>query len=110
MHVWTNLKPESDGVTGKGIYADGMVEHDGDVGTLLDLLDELKIADNTIVIYTTDNGPHYNTWPEEYQLGGWLSGAGRHSLAGQDQTGRCHHRACISSGLGADSDGCSRRS
>ncbi|MGB5405758.1 MAG: sulfatase-like hydrolase/transferase, partial [Thiogranum sp.] len=61
MHVWTNLKPESDGVTGKGIYADGMVEHDGDVGTLLDLLDELKIADNTIVIYTTDNGPHYNT-------------------------------------------------
>ncbi len=64
MHLWTHLKPESDGVTGKGIYADGMVEHDGQVGTLLDLLDELKIADNTIVIYTTDNGPHYNAWPD----------------------------------------------
>jgi len=64
MHLWTHLKPESDGVTGKGIYADGMVEHDGHVGQLLDLLDELKIADNTIVVYTTDNGPHYNGWPD----------------------------------------------
>ena len=64
MHLWTHLKPESDGVTGKGLYADGMVEHDGHVGALLDLLDELKIADNTIVVYTTDNGPHYNAWPD----------------------------------------------
>ena len=47
-----------------GIYADGMVEHDGHVGQVLDLLDQLKIADNTIVIYTTDNGPHYNEWPD----------------------------------------------
>ena len=64
MHLWTHLKPKSQGVTGKGIYADGMVEHDAHVGTLLDLLDKLKIADNTIVIYTTDNGPHYNAWPD----------------------------------------------
>ena len=64
MHFYTHLKPESEGVTGLGIYADGMVEHDGHVGQLLNLLDELKIADNTIVVYTTDNGPHYNEWPD----------------------------------------------
>ncbi len=64
MHFYTHLKPESQGKTGLGIYADGMVEHDGHVGQLLDLLDELNIADNTIVIYTTDNGPHYNEWPD----------------------------------------------
>ena len=64
MHLWTHLKPESQNVTGKGLYADGMVEHDAHVGALLDLLDELKIADNTIVIYTCDNGPHYNGWPD----------------------------------------------
>jgi arylsulfatase len=64
MHLWTHLKPESDGKTGKGLYADGMVEHDGHVGVLLDTLDELGIADDTIVIYTTDNGPHFNAWPD----------------------------------------------
>jgi arylsulfatase len=64
MHFYTHLKPESDGVTGLGIYADGMVEHDGHVGQLLDLLDELGITENTIVVYTTDNGPHYNEWPD----------------------------------------------
>ena len=64
MHFYTHLKPESDGVTGLGIYADGMVEHDGHVGQLLNLLDELDIADNTIVVYTVDNGPHYNEWPD----------------------------------------------
>jgi len=51
-------------VTGLGIFADGMVEHDGQVGQVLNMLDELKIADNTIVIYTVDNGPHYNEWPD----------------------------------------------
>ena len=56
MHIWTHLKPESKGKTGLGIYADGMVEHDGHVGQLLEKLDDLGIADNTIVIYTTDNG------------------------------------------------------
>ena len=64
MHFYTHLKPESEGVTGLGIYADGMVEHDKHVGELLDLLDQLGIADNTIVIYTCDNGPHFNEWPD----------------------------------------------
>ncbi len=64
MHVWTRLKPESVGVTGQGIYADGMVEHDGMVGELLDKLDELGIADNTIVMYSTDNGAETFTWPD----------------------------------------------
>ena len=64
MHFYTHLKPKSEGVTGQGIYADGMVEHDGHIGQVLDLLDELKATDNTIVIYTTDNGPHYNEWPD----------------------------------------------
>ncbi|HAS87829.1 MAG TPA: arylsulfatase [Desulfovibrio sp.] len=64
MHFYTHLKPESEGVTSLGIYADGMVEHDGHVGQILNLLDELGVADNTIVIYTTDNGPHYNEWPD----------------------------------------------
>jgi arylsulfatase len=64
MHFYTHLKPESEGVTGLGIYADGMVEHDGHVGQLLKLLDDLGITKNTIVVYTTDNGPHYNEWPD----------------------------------------------
>ena len=64
MHVFTHLKPESEGVTGLGIYADGMVEHDGQVGQLLDKLDELGIADNTIVMYSTDNGAETFTWPD----------------------------------------------
>ena len=64
MHFYTHLKKESQGVTGLGIYADGMVEHDGHIGQLLDLLEELKIADNTIVVYTCDNGPHFNEWPD----------------------------------------------
>ncbi|MFV8819900.1 arylsulfatase [Haliea sp. E17] len=64
MHVFTHLKPESYGVTGKGIHADGMVEHDGHVGQLLDLLDELGVADNTIVVYSTDNGAEIALWPD----------------------------------------------
>ena len=64
MHVFTHLKPESQGKTGKGIHADGMVEHDGHVGQLLKLLDDLKIADNTIVLYTTDNGAELALWPD----------------------------------------------
>ena len=64
MHVWTHLKEESDGVTGLGVFADGMVEHDGHVGQLLDKLDELGIADNTIVMYSTDNGAETFTWPD----------------------------------------------
>lgn len=64
MHVWTRLKPESVGKTGIGLYPDGMVEHDGHVGQLLDRLDELGIADNTIVIYSTDNGAEKVSWPD----------------------------------------------
>jgi len=64
MHVFTRLKPKSIGVTGHGIYADGMVEHDGMVGELLDKLEKLGIADNTIVMYSTDNGAETFTWPD----------------------------------------------
>lgn len=64
MHVNTHLKPESQGVTGLGVYADGMVEHDGHVGQLLDKLDELGIADNTVVMYSSDNGAEVFTWPD----------------------------------------------
>ena len=64
MHVWTHLKPESEGKTGYGVYADGLVEHDGMVGQLLGKLDELGIADNTIVMYSTDNGAEVFTWPD----------------------------------------------
>lgn len=64
MHIWTHLKPASKGVTGQGVYADGMVEHDGHVGELLDKLDELGIADNTIVIYSSDNGAETMSWPD----------------------------------------------
>ena len=64
MHVNTHLKAESDGVTGLGIYADGMVEHDGHVGQLLDKLDALGLADNTIVMYSSDNGAEIFLWPD----------------------------------------------
>lgn len=64
MHVNTHLKPESEGKTGKGIYSDGMVEHDGMVGQLLKKLDDLGLVENTIVVYTTDNGAEVMTWPD----------------------------------------------
>jgi len=64
MHLFTHLKPESDGKTGLGLYPDGMVELDGMVGRLLKKLDELGIADNTIVVFTSDNGAETFTWPD----------------------------------------------
>ena len=66
MHFRTHVKKEHIGLSGSrgDEYHDGMVEHDMHVGELLGLLDELGIADNTIVFYSTDNGPHYNTWPD----------------------------------------------
>jgi arylsulfatase A-like enzyme len=64
MHVWTRLKKESQGRTGIGLYPDGMVEHDDMVGQLLKQLDDLGIADNTIVMYSTDNGAETVTWPD----------------------------------------------
>jgi arylsulfatase len=66
MHFRTHVKEEHTGISGKSgnEYHDGMVEHDMHVGQLLDLIDELGIAENTIVYYSTDNGPHYNSWPD----------------------------------------------
>ncbi|MFN0010090.1 MAG: arylsulfatase [Phycisphaerales bacterium] len=64
MHIHTHLKKESQGKTGLGIYPDGMVEHDGHVGQLLDKLKELGLEDNTIVMYSTDNGAESFSWPD----------------------------------------------
>jgi arylsulfatase len=64
MHVFTHLKPESKGKTGLGVYPDGMVELDGYVGELLQKLDDLGIAEDTIVVFTTDNGAEVLTWPD----------------------------------------------
>ena len=64
MHFRTHVKPELRGISGQDEYADGMVEHDMHIGKFLKALDDLGIADNTIVFYSTDNGPHMNTWPD----------------------------------------------
>jgi arylsulfatase len=67
MHFVTHVKKAHRGISGQDEYGDGMVEHDMHVGQLLAVLKELKIEDNTIVFYSTDNGPHMNTWPDS----GW---------------------------------------
>jgi arylsulfatase len=66
MHVFTHVRPSMLGQSGMpgNEYADGMIEHDGDVGKLLKTIDDLKIGDNTIVVYTTDNGPNQFSWPD----------------------------------------------
>ena len=64
MHIFTHLKPSSVGKTGHGLYPDGMVELDGYVGQLLEKLDDLGVADNTIVVFTTDNGAEVMSWPD----------------------------------------------
>jgi len=64
MHIHTHLKPESQGKTGLGTYPDGMVEHDGQIGQLLKKLTDLGVAENTIVIWTTDNGAEVFSWPD----------------------------------------------
>jgi len=82
MHYRTNLNEEYEGKSGYGIYADGMIELDDDVGELLDLLDELGVADNTIVMFSTDNGAPCNSWQDggnhpfhgEKGAGGWEGG------------------------------------
>jgi arylsulfatase len=82
MHYKTNLTDESDGATGYGLYADGLKEMDDMVGELLDLLDELGVAENTIVMFATDNGAASNSWPDggnqpfhgEKGAGGWEGG------------------------------------
>lgn len=82
MHYRTNLNDEYEGKSGYGIYADGMMEMDDDVGELLDQLEELGVADNTIVMFSTDNGAASNSWPDggnqpfhgEKGVGGWEGG------------------------------------
>jgi arylsulfatase len=66
MHFRTHAKPESVGQAGRwqGTYHDVMIDHDKNVGTVLDKLDELGISENTLVMYSTDNGPHMNSWPD----------------------------------------------
>lgn len=64
MHYYTHVKASQLGASGQGFYNDAMLEHDAHVGALLNELDTLGVADNTIVIYSTDNGPHYNMWPD----------------------------------------------
>jgi arylsulfatase A-like enzyme len=64
MHIFTHLKKESQGVTGFGVYPDGMVEHDAMVGQLLNKLKELGLDENTIVMYSTDNGAEEMSWPD----------------------------------------------
>ena len=64
MHFRTHVKAENRGKSGQDEYGDGMVEHDMHVGELLKLIADLGVADNTLVMYSTDNGPHYNTWPD----------------------------------------------
>jgi len=71
MHFRTHVKDELRGISGQDEYSDAMVEHDMHVGQFLDLLDELGIADNTIVLYSTDNGPHMNTWPDAAMTPFW---------------------------------------
>jgi arylsulfatase len=63
-HFRTHVKKELRGISGQDEYSDGMVEHDMHIGKFLALLDKLGIADNTIIFYSTDNGPHMNTWPD----------------------------------------------
>ena len=64
MHFRTHCPTEHEGKSGQGFYNDMMVHHDENIGRMLDKIDELGIADDTIVMYSTDNGPHYNTWPD----------------------------------------------
>ena len=66
MHLRTHVRPEHRGryQHGNSEYIDGMLEHDDTIGTLLKALDDMGIANNTIVVYTSDNGPHMNTWPD----------------------------------------------
>jgi arylsulfatase A-like enzyme len=64
IHIWTHLKAPSEGQTGLGIIADAMTEHDGMVGQVLKKLKDLGLEENTIVIYTSDNGAEVFSWPD----------------------------------------------
>ena len=84
MHFRTHTKPKSVGRSGRwqSTYHDTMMDHDDTVGSLLDLLDELGIAENTIVMYSTDNGPHMNSWPDA----GMTPSAARRTRTGRAPT------------------------
>ena len=115
MHIWTRLKKESEGKTGLGVYPDGMVEHDGHVGQLLKKLDDLGIANNTIVVYTTDNGAEAMSWPDggtpmhrgekntNWEGGYRVPADG--ALAGAGQTRHRHQRHLCARGLADHGDG-----
>ena len=118
MHFRTHVKKELRGISGQDEYADGMVEHDMHIGLFLKLLDELKIADNTIVFYSTDNGPHYNTWPDAAATpfrgekntnweGGWRVPA-MVRWPGKIEAGQRHQRDHAPHGLAAHFPGCRR--
>ena len=64
MHFRTHCPKKHEGKSGQGFYNDMMVHHDELIGKMLNKLDKLGIADDTIVMYSTDNGPHYNSWPD----------------------------------------------
>ena len=99
MHAFTHTKPESIGQAGRwqSPYHDTMIDHDKNVGQALDFLDETGIADNTFVMYSTDNGPHMNSWPdarddavpqrEKLKLGRRVPRPDAGALARQDQAG-----------------------
>lgn len=99
MHFRTHTKPESLGQSGRwqSPYHDTMIDHDKNVGTVLKVLDDLSIADNSFVMYSTDNGPHMNSWPdaamtpfrrEKLELGRRLPGTRHGPLAGPHQAGK----------------------
>ena len=110
MHVWTHLKKKTEGRTGIGLYPDGVVEHGEMVGELLDKLDDLRITDNTIVIYSTDNGAEIVSWPDggcapfhgEKGMGRRASGAAPPALARCHQAGHTGQRDHRPQRLAAD--------
>ena len=112
MHIFTHLKPSSVGKTGLGLYPDGMVELDGYVGQLLQKLEDLKVADNTVVVFTTDNGAEKMSWPdggtspvprrEGHELRGRVARSVRHALAGRHRTGPRDQRHLLVAGHDSD--------
>ena len=112
MHFRTHCAEKHKGKSGQGDYNDVMVAHDENIGMMLNKLDELGIADDTIVMYSTDNGVHYNTWPdagitpfrvgEEHQLGRRLARAVLRALAGPVQGGHGAQRHLLPPGLAGD--------
>ena len=102
MHVFTHLKEESQNKTGYGVYADGMVEHDGHVGQMLAKLEELGLAENTIVMYSSDNGAEAFGWPDggttahrgekKHPMGRRIPRADTYPLAGDNRTRYDHQR------------------